>query len=102
MTYARHSFADDFETLPRIPSWVTSARPETPEDVVFLSGAALSHLHLVWGHDAVPQVLLRARLALRVAERCLANTGRPERAAELRDAVGFLQLGDSPGPAGET
>lgn len=28
--------------------------------------------------------------------------GQPARAAELRDAVVFLQPGDSPGPAGET
>ena len=97
MTYAR----DAFDNLPRLPSWVTSARAETPEDVAFLSGAALAHLHLVLGRDEVPQVLLRARLALRAAERCVANMGRPERVPELRDAVAFLQPGDSPGPAGE-
>lgn len=97
MTYAR----DSFDNLPRLPSWVTSARAETPEDEAFLSGAALSHLHLVLGHAEVPQVLLRARLALRAAERCVANTGRSERAAELRDAVGFLQPGDQAGPAGD-
>ena len=97
MTYA----ADSFETLPRMPSWVTSARPETPEDVAFLSGAALNHLHLVLNQDAVPQTLLRARLALRAAEACLVQTGRPERMPDLRDAMAFLQSGDSPGPAGE-
>ena len=46
--------------------------------------------------------MLRERLALRAAEACVANSGRPERAGELRDAVAFLQPGDSPGPAGET
>ncbi len=97
MTYAR----DDFETLPRLPSWVTSARPETLEDVALLSGAALSHLHLVLSRDDIPQTLLRERLALRAAEVCVAHQGRPERAVELRDAVAFLQPGDSPGPAGE-
>ncbi|WP_300010924.1 DUF1403 family protein [uncultured Roseobacter sp.] len=97
MTYAR----DDFETLPRMPSWVTSARPETPEDVAFLSGAALSHLHLVLSRDDVPQTLLRARLALRAAEACVTFSGRPERASDLRDAVAFLHPGDSPGPAGD-
>ncbi|WP_342075050.1 DUF1403 family protein [Yoonia sp. SS1-5] len=97
MTYA----ANSFDTLPRMPSWVTSARSETPEDVAFLSGAALSHLHLVLNQDAVPQTLLRARLALRAAEACMTHQGRPERASELRDAVAFLQPGDSPGPAGE-
>ncbi len=97
MTYA----ADSFGTLPRLPAWVTSGRAETPEDVAFLSGAALNHLHLVLGRDEVPQSLLRGRLALRAAEACATHQGRPERVSELRDAVAFLQPGDSPGPAGE-
>ncbi|WP_299681624.1 DUF1403 family protein [uncultured Roseobacter sp.] len=97
MTYV----ADSIDTLPRMPSWVTSGRAETLEDVAFLSGAALSHLHLVLNQDDVPQTLLRQRLALRAAEACAAHQGRPERARELRDAVAFLQPGDSPGPAGE-
>ncbi len=84
-----------------MPPWVTSGRAETPEDVAFLSGAALSHLHLVLSCNNVPQVLLRERLALRAAEACVTQSGRIERAAELRDAVGFLQPGDHPGPAGE-
>ncbi|WP_415918947.1 DUF1403 family protein [Tateyamaria sp. SN6-1] len=97
MTYV----PDSFDTLPRMPSWVTSGRAETPEDVAFLSGAALNHLHLVLSREDVPHTLLRARLALRAAEVCVAHSGRPERAAALRDAVAFLQPGDSPGPAGE-
>ncbi|MEM9700708.1 MAG: DUF1403 family protein [Pseudomonadota bacterium] len=97
MTYA----ADSFDTLPTMPSWVTSGRPETPEDVAFLSGAVLAHLHLVLSRDDVPQTLLRARLALHAAEACVTRQGRPERASELRDAAAFLQPGDSPGPAGE-
>lgn len=101
MTYARHKLATNTETLPRMPSWVTSAQPETPEDVAFLSGAALSHLHLVLNDESVPHNLLRARLALRAAEACVTHQGRPERASELRDAVAFLRPGDIPGPAGE-
>lgn len=97
MTYA----ADSFDTLPRPPSWVTSARAETLEDVAFLSGAALSHLHLVLGRPGVPQALLRQRLALRAAEACVAHSSRVERAGELRDALAFLLPGDSPGPSGE-
>ncbi|MEO9781719.1 MAG: hypothetical protein ABJH07_08070 [Sedimentitalea sp.] len=51
MNYA----ADDFDTLPRMPPWVTSARTETPEDVVFLSDAALGNLQLVVGRiEAAP------------------------------------------------
>lgn len=49
----------------------------------------------------MPQALLRDRLALRAAEACVAFSGRPERAGELRDAVHLLRLGDLPGPAGE-
>ncbi len=98
MTYAR----DDFDTLPRLPAWVTLGRAETPEDVAFLSGAALNHLHLVLGREEVPQALLRDRLALRAAAACVAFSGRPEREAELRDAVHLLRPGDLPGPAGET
>lgn len=101
MTYARYDLEDDLSTLPRKPAWVTSGRAETSEDVSFMSGAALSHLHLVLSRNDVPHTLLRARLALRAAEACVAHRKRPERASELRDAVAFLQPGDSPGPAGD-
>jgi hypothetical protein len=101
MTFARHDPIDDLDTLPRMPHWVTSARAETLEDVAFLSGAALNHLHLVLGREEVPKALLRDRLALRAAEACVAFSGRPERAGELRDAVHLLRPGDLPGPAGE-
>lgn len=101
MTFARPDHISGLGTLPRMPAWVTSARAETLEDVVFLSGAALSHLHLVLGCAEVPHDLLRDRLALRAAEACVAFSGRPERAGELRDAVHLLRPGDLPGPAGE-
>lgn len=97
MTYA----ADSFDTLPRMPSWVTSERAEILEDVAFLSGAALSQLYVVLGREEVPQSLLRERLSLAAAEACIAYSGRPERVGELRDAIAFLQPGDQPGPAGE-
>jgi hypothetical protein len=102
MTYTRRDYTDDLETVARIPSWVTSARAEIPEDAAFLSGAALSHLHLVIARGGVPRALLRDRLALRAAEACVAFSGRPERAGELRDAVHLLRPGDLPGPAGGT
>ncbi|MEO9778034.1 MAG: DUF1403 family protein [Sedimentitalea sp.] len=35
------------------------------------------------------------------AEACVAFSGRPERAGELRDAVHLLRPGGLPGPAGE-
>lgn len=101
MTFARPDHISDLDTIPRMPAWVTSARAETLEDVAFLSGAALNQLHLVLGRGAVPQALLRDRLALRAAEACVAFLGRPERAGELRDAIHLKRPGDLPGPAGE-
>lgn len=98
---ARLDHISDLDTLPRMPAWVTSARVETLEDVAFLSGAALNHLHVVLERSEVPQALLRDRLALRAAEACVAFSGRSERTAELRDAVHLLRPGDLPGPAGE-
>lgn len=94
--------ASDTGTIPRLPAWVTSAPTESLEDVAFLSGAALSHLHLVAGSEDTPNPLLRERLALRAAEACVVFSGRPERAADLRDVVHLLRPGDQPGPAGET
>jgi hypothetical protein len=101
MSYARPDLSSDLETIPLMPSWVISARVETLEDVAFLSGAALNHLHLVLLTDATPKPLLRDRLALRAAEACVAREGRPERSGALRDAVHLLRPGDLPGPAGE-
>jgi hypothetical protein len=85
-----------------MPEWVTSPHAETLEDGAFFSGAALNFLHLVLGREDVPQALLRDRLALRAAAACVAFSGRPERAGELRDVAHLLRPGDLPGPAGET
>ena len=84
-----------------MPSWVTPLRGQALEDVAFLSGAALGHLHLVLMHQSVPLPLLRNRLALDAAEACVAVSGRPERAANLRDEVALLRAGDQAGPAGQ-
>ncbi|MEO9576799.1 MAG: DUF1403 family protein [Tateyamaria sp.] len=102
MTSAWPDHISDMDTLPRMPAWVTSARAKTLEDGTFLSGAALNHLHLVVGRKEVPQALLWDRLALRAAEACVAFSGRPERAEELRDGVHLLRPCDLPGPVGET
>jgi len=101
MTFASPAPLSDPDNIPRLPAWVTAARAETFEDVAFLSGAALSHLHVVLANDEVPHALLRDRLALRAAEACVSYAGRPERAGQLRDAVHLLRPGDLPGPAGE-
>lgn len=87
-------------TIPRIPSWAGVTRAETLEDAVFLSGAAVSALHLMLTHADVPHGLLRERLALRAAECCVGFIGRPEQAAALRDEVHLLRPDDQPGPAG--
>ena len=102
MKFARPDHISDPDMLPQMPVWVTAARAATIEDVAFLSGAALNHLHVVLKRAEVPQALLRDRLALRAAAACVAFSGRPERAPELRDAVHLLRPGDLPGPAGET
>ena len=90
-----------FESLPLLPSWVTSTRAEATEYVAFLSGAALSHLHLVLADNTVPKTLIRDRLALRAAEGTVGFSGRSETMSDLRDALHFLSPGDLPGPAGE-
>lgn len=102
MTFARPDHISNLDTLARMPAWVTSMRAETHEDVAFLSGAALNHLHLVLSRVDLPHALLLDRLALRAAAACGAFSGRPEREAELRDAVHLLRPGDLAGPAGET
>jgi hypothetical protein len=101
MKFARPDPSIHIETIPRMPSWVISLRAETIEDAAFFSGAALNHLHMVLAREDVPHALLRDRLGLRAAEACVAFSGRPERAGELRDAVRLLRPGDLPGPAGE-
>ena len=89
------------DNIPMLPNWVTSARKDDPEALAVQAGAALSHLCLVLKYDTVPVDLLRARLALTAAESCVGHMGRPERRADLRDALGFLHPGDQPGPAGD-
>ncbi len=101
MTFSRPDHISDPDMLHQIPSWVSSAHAETIEDVAFLSGAVVSHLHVALERAEVPQALLRERLAMRAAEACVAFSGRQERAGELRDALHLLRPGDLPGPVGE-
>ncbi len=100
MTYVRPDFLYSFDSLTRMPRWISARRNQAPEDQAFLSGAALAHLDLVVTHQDVPQALLRERLALDAASACTAFAGRPERTADLRDAIHLLRAGDLPGPAG--
>jgi hypothetical protein len=101
MIHAAPKLSCSSEPISKIPGWVTSTKTERIEDASFFSGAALAHLHGTIGQEVLPLALLRDRLALRAAEALMAQSGRPERAAELRDAVLLLRPGDLPGPAGE-
>lgn len=102
MIFSRDAISETSGVLPCMPSWVTSARAQSIEDVAFLSGAALNHLQLIFNRIDVPQALLRQRLSLCAAAACVGFSGRPERERELRDAVNLLRPGDLPGPAGES
>jgi len=101
MNNIRNEPAHDLEETPRLPAWIRFANAKTTENAAFLSGTALAHLHLVAGRGEVPLVLLRHRLAMQAAEACVAFSGRPERAGDLRDALLLRRPGDLPGPAGE-
>lgn len=101
MTFVRSDPNEEALNPARLPAWALRSAADTPDDVAFLSGAALGALHLLVSDPALPQSLLRDRLALGAAEACVAWQGRPERAAELRDAVHLARPGDALGPAGE-
>ncbi len=86
-----------------MPPWITSARPETLEDVAFRSGAALTVLDgLVSdpGHG-VPVKLLANRLALTAATATSKLEGRLAREADIRDAYHLTPPGDARGPDGD-
>ena len=101
MTFAPKTIAEGETGFPQMPRWALSRAFSSVEDAAFISGAALGHLHALLGREDVPQALLRDKLALKASETALTHLGRPERSSDLRDAVHFLQPGDSPGPAGE-
>ena len=101
MTDTPDSVTGDIDSLARMGRWVTPAGVESPEHVAFVSGAALAHLHLALMAPDTPVALLRDRLALQAAMACLALSGRPSGAGDLRDTLHLLRPGDLPGPAGE-
>lgn len=100
MNIARPPPDERAERIDPMPAWVTQTRTETPENVAFMSGAALAVLDGMLSRDGIPNALLRERLALGAAVACVAMSGRSERAGELRDEVHLLRPGDRPGPAG--
>jgi hypothetical protein len=103
MTFQPATVLNDLNTLPKLPSWVTSGRVETPETVAFRSGAALTVLdQLVTDPiQAVPLKLLANRLALHAATATSKLEGRLAQEADIRDAYHLTPPGEARGPDGE-
>lgn len=103
MTYQPAAISDDLNTLPKLPGWVTTARPETIETVAFRSGAALTVLDQLVGDPkhGVPVKLLANRLALSAATATSKLEGRLAREADIRDAYYLTPPGDARGPDGD-
>lgn len=103
MTYQPATVTDDSNTLPKLPSWVTSQRAETPETVAFRSGAALTVLDALVSDPAhgVPVKLLANRLALNAATSTSKLEGRLTREADIRDAFHLTPPGEARGPDGD-
>lgn len=103
MTYQASGFPRDQSTLAKLPSWVTSSVAETPENVAFLSGAALGTLDVLLKDEAaaVPQDLLANTLALKAAAATSKIEGRMAREADIRDSYRLTPVGDAMGPDGE-
>ena len=103
MTYQPTTISNDLTTLPKLPGWVTSSRPETLEPVAFRSGAALTVLDQLVSvpRYGVPVRLLANRLALRAATATSKLDGRLAREADIRDAYHLTPPGEARGPDGE-
>lgn len=103
MTYQATTISDDQSSLPKLPSWVTSARAETLETVAFRSGAALTVLDALVSDPAhgVPVKLLANRLALKAATATSKLEGRMAREADIRDAYHLTPSGEACGPDGD-
>lgn len=103
MTYQPATISDDLSTLPQLPAWVTSGRPETPETVAFRSGAVLTVLDQLIGdpRHGVPVKLLANRLALSAATATSKLEGRLAREADIRDAYHLTPPGQARGPDGD-
>lgn len=103
MTYQPAALSDDLNTLPKLPSWVTSGRPETFESVAFRSGAMLKVLDQLISdpRQDVPVKLLANRLALSAATATSRLEGRLAREADIRDAFHLTPPGEARGPDGD-
>ena len=103
MTYQPAEISNDLSTLPKLPGWVTSGRPETLETVAFRSGAALTVLDQLVSNArcGVPVKLLANRLALSAATTTSKLEGRMARETDIRDAYHLTPPGEARGPDGD-
>jgi len=103
MTYQPTAIQDDLISLPKLPRWVTSGRPETLETVAFRSGTALTVLDQLVSdpRHGVPVNLLANRLALSAAAATSKLEGRLAREAVIRDAFHLAPPGEARGPDGD-
>lgn len=103
MTYQPATISNDPPKLPHLPAWVTSRRAETPDDVAFRSGAALTVLDQLVSdpRHGVPVRLLATRLALSAATVTSKLEGRLAREADIRDAFHLTPPGEARGPVGD-
>ncbi|MEO4045199.1 DUF1403 family protein [Hoeflea sp. CAU 1731] len=103
MTYQPATISNDLGNLPQLPSWVTSARPETLETVAFRSGVALTVLDQLVSdpRHGVPLKLFANRMALSAATATSKLEGRLAREADIRDAFHLTPPGEVRGPDGD-
>ncbi len=103
MTLQPATVTDDPNTLPKLPSWITSGWAETPETVAFRSGAALTVLDQLISDPSqtVPHELLSNQLALQAATVTSKLEGRLAREADIRDAYHLTPPGEARGPDGD-
>ena len=103
MTYQPTAIQNDLRSLPQLPGWVTTERPETLETVAFRSGAALTVLDQLVSNAqyGVPLKLLANRLALNAATATSRLEGRLAREPDIRDAYHLTPPGEARGPDGD-
>ncbi|WP_298937425.1 DUF1403 family protein [uncultured Ruegeria sp.] len=103
MTYHPTAISNDFKNLPKLPTWVTTGRVETPETVAFRSGAMLTVLDQLLSDPThgVPVKLLGNRLALSAATATSKLEGRLSREIDIRDAFHLTPAGEARGPDGD-
>lgn len=103
MTYQSGTISDDLNSLPKLPTWVTSGRAETLDTVAFRSGVALTVLDQLVSDQrhGVPVKLLANKLALTAATATSKLEGRLAKEVDIRDAYHLTPHGEARGPDGD-